>query len=395
MPDEGPATEAVERDLGDRDPVVETPGEVVWDREEYGHSTLPVRLYEEPRWRDTGDSRRIEFYRPDKGSWVSVKAHWAPVLEGLVDGESIPMCEVRLRDARPDMNAATRKAVVRKVVGNLERLGMAEIVTPDPPEVFEGRYEVLEQLGRGGMGVVWLCRDRDREGARVAVKHAWNWRMPFEGAESSLVEEAERLRAFDHPAIVDLVDTFEVEGRFHMVREFLDGRSLASWCGDPDLGEPARVRLLGEIGELLAYFRDEGWLYLDPSPGNFYVDEVLEGLTLTDLGLCKRAPGGEVTASRRKGTLRYAAPEMMDGGAATQRSLIYSLGRVLWKMVTGRIPVARTSLEKVHRQDRAILELLRDSRASRREVDFFDHATRTDPEDRPETIEEALAILEA
>lgn len=395
MPDEGPARGAPRTASPDREPILQTPGEVAWDREEYGHTTMPVRLYERPRWRDTGEEKWMEFYVPETGEWERVKAHWAPVLEGLIEGESLPMCEVRLRDARPDFNAATRKFIVRKVVDQLERLGMAEVVTPDPPEVFGGRFRRLDHLGRGGMGVAWLCRDLDREGEpRVVVKHAWNWRTSFESAEEALVEEAEMLERFDHPAIVSLVDTLEVDGRFHMAREFLDGRSLGGACGQPELDEEARVRAIRGVAEVLAYLRDEGWLFLDVSPDNFFVDAELANPRLVDLGLCKEAGDGRVKTSNRTGTLRYAAPEMIDGGAATQRSQIYSLGRMLWRMVTGRIPVARSTVEKVHRQDRAILEVLRDSRASAREVEFFDHATRTDPEDRPATIEEAVAILE-
>lgn len=375
--------------------MIEIPGTLAWDEESYGYPELPIRLYEIPEWRRTGEEKWMEFYLPEKDSWEPVKAHWAPVLEGLVEGEALPWCEVRLRDARPDMNAATRAHVVRKVLRNLEHLGMAELVTPDPPERFDGRYEVLEQLGQGGIGVVWLCKDLETEGhPKVAVKHAWNWKTGFDRAEDSLKKEAEMLDRFDHPSIIRLIDTFQVEGRFHMVREFLEGRSLSSCCGTSELDGDRRVRMVEQMADQLAYIRDEGWLYLDVSPSNYYVDEELRTLKLGDLGVCKRAEDGTYEVSGRTGTTRYAAPEMMEGGTATERSLVYSLGRVLWKMVMGRIPVPRTSLEKVHRQDRAILELLRESRATEREVEFYDHATRTDPDERPATLEDAVAILD-
>lgn len=391
MPD-GLATH--DDDRVERDPIVETPGEIVWDEEIDGYSSLPVRLYEIPEWRDTWEEKWMEIYDPSSEQWTRVKKHWTPVLEGLIAGESLAECEARLEEARPDFNRATRRVIVRKVVRNLERAGMAKLVLPEAPEVFAGRFERIRQLGRGGMGIVWLCRDLEHEDQRVAVKHAWNWKTSFEKAEASIREEAKLLARFDTPRIVSLVDTFDVDGRFHMAREFLDGQPLSAICGSEELTEARRIRFARQIAEVVDRIWDEGLLFFDISPANFYVDRGEDALTLGDLGVTRKLEDGGVEVGSRIGTRRYAAPEMMGGGRATERSQVYALGRVYWHMVMGRIPVSRSSVDAVRRQNRAILELLRDSRASPREVEFFDRATRIDPDERPATLDEALAILE-
>lgn len=374
------------------EPVVETRGEVAWDEEIGGYSSMPVRLLVEPRWRSTWEERWMELYVPGTGRWRRVKKHWEPVLEGLLAGETLAESEDRLAEARPDFNEATRRFIVRKVVRNLERAGMAELVTPDPPAVFDDRYERVSRLGRGGMGVVWLCRDRETDGREVAVKHAWNWKTRFAKAEDSIREEAEMLARFEHPRIMGLVDTFEHEGRFHLVREYLEGRSLTAWCGDEDVDETRRVQATEQVAEVLDDLRGEGWFYFDVSPANFYVDPDAWELTLGDLGVYRPIEDG-LEVSSRIGTRRYAAPEMIGGGRASEASHVYALGRLHWHVVMGRIPVSRSSVDAVRRQNRAILELLRDSRASPREVAFFDQATRVDPDERPPRVAEALELL--
>lgn len=365
-----------------------------WTAEEHGYSKLGIRLTEIPRWREDDREKWMEFYHPRRERWIEIKAHWAPVLQGLVRGEELPECEARLKEARPDMNWATRRHVVRKVVNNLDRWDMIKLVTPEPPDVFGDRFQRVEKLGSGGMGVVWRCRDLGRgDRPDVAVKHAWNWKMSFENAEASIRQESELLERFDHPSIMELVDTFEHDGRFHMAREYLDGRPLVALCGRPELDERRRVRVARRIAEILDYLRAEGWFYFDVSPDNFFVEPGTDKLTLADLGLCEPIEDGLQVRSR-VGTRRYGAPEMIGGGIATERSHVYSLGRLYWKMVMGRIPVGRSTPEKVRRQDAAIAELLRESRASEQEVAFFEAACRTEPDERPATLGEALGILE-
>lgn len=380
----------------DREVQVQTPGEVAWDQEEDGYTTLPVRLYEIPEWRGIGQEKWMEIYVPGTDRWRRVKRHWEPVLEGLIDGCTLAECEERLAEARPDFNRASRRHIVRKVVRNLERAGMAELVLPQPPDVFDGRYERVRMLGRGGMGIVWLCQDRKRDGSpQVAVKHAWNWKTSFEKAQRSVQQEAEHLSRFDHERIARLVDTFEVDGRFHMVREFLDGEPLANLCGDPAFTEDRRILAVRQIAEALELIRGEGLFYFDLSPDNFYVEPGDRGVVVGDLGVCREIEADGIEVSSRIGTRRYAAPEMIGGGRATERSQVYALGRLYWHMVMGRIPAARSSVENVRRQNRAILELLKEEGASEAEVAFFDRACRMDPNQRPATLQEAVEILES
>jgi len=376
------------------EPVAETPGRVAWDAQGDGYTGLPIRLHVEPRWRETDEDTWMELYVPGDGEWRRVKKHWTPVLEGLIAGDSLSECEARVAEARPDFNRATQRYIVLKVVRALERVGVAEIVTPDPPEVFADRYEVLRQLGRGGMGVVWLCRDRERgEDPLVAVKHAWNWRTSFGKAQRSIEKEAGILASVDTPRIVSLVDTFHVDDRFHVARDFLEGDRLSSLAGEPDLDEAARVQALRDVGEALVELREAGWWYFDISPDNFYADPDTGRLILGDVGVCRPADEGGVEVSGRPGKRRYADPQLVGGGAADERSQVYALGRLAWKLVTGRIPAARSSLEAVRRQNAAILELLKDSRAARREIAFFEATCRMTPQRRPDTVEQALAIL--
>lgn len=205
-----------------------------------------------------------------------------------------------------------------------------------------GRYEILGLLGAGGMGEIWKARDTElvRE---VAVKV-----LPDEVAlDTTRIErfrrEAKALAALSHPNLLEIHDVGSADGVSFVVTELLEGESLRAAI--PPSGLPWRkVSELGaDIAEGLAAANEVGIVHRDLKPENLFL--TADGrVKILDFGLAtiddEEEPDGEsptvTEAGTVLGTVGYAAPEQLEGHRADVRSDIFSLGCVLYEMVTGR-----------------------------------------------------------
>jgi hypothetical protein len=205
------------------------------------------------------------------------------------------------------------------------------------------QYRVLQRIGRGGMGEVWLA-ERAVEGAvqRVALKRLSGSRW---SADELRRFERERriLASLEHPGIAGLLDGGRDEdGAPYIAMQFVEGLSLDQWCARsaPDLR--TRVRALREIADAVAYAHARLVVHRDLKPSNVMVDGFGRA-RLLDFGIAHLQGEGTLTAGAQSlMTLRYAAPEQIDSRPeATSVSVdVHALGLLLYELVAGRSPHA-------------------------------------------------------
>lgn len=300
--------------------------EVGWETTVDGVSALPVELVDPPTWERLPEHGKIRLAMPEWNRDSVLDDRVAHVLEGLEAGEDLPAIVDRLEreDAYPSRSSAHRNA--RNIVLGLAGQGHVEIHLPPVPETFAGRYERVRELGRGAVGVAWLCRETET-GERVVVKHAWNWSGPLDRRDENLRREARLAERLDHPGVVSLVDRVEHEGRFHLVREYVDGVDLGERVlTDGALPAPERRDVARQLADVLAHLHERSVLCMDVKPGNL-LREPGGRLVLADLGHCRRVEDPPVGLERVPGTRGYLGPEVFEEHRAGVPNDVYGLAK--------------------------------------------------------------------
>ncbi|HYL39422.1 MAG TPA: protein kinase [Bryobacteraceae bacterium] len=237
----------------------------------------------------------------------------------------------------------------------------AEDDTAAPPARI-GPYQLLEEIGRGGMGVVYrAARADDQYRMQVAIKIV---RSGFGDELNNQRFKAERqiLANLDHPNIARLLDGGAMDGRPYFVMEEVQGQPIDQYCDVHSLTLRERLELFRTVCSAVAYAHQRLVIHRDLKPGNILVTD--DGQPkLLDFGIAKmldpkeRAETGDPTVTiLRLMTPDYASPEQTRGDAITTASDVYSLGVVLYGLLTGRRPY-RTTGRMPHEISQAILEL--------------------------------------
>jgi predicted Ser/Thr protein kinase len=227
-------------------------------------------------------------------------------------------------------------------------------------------YSIESQLGKGGMGVVYRARDT-RLDRPVALKMITPGLVANPERRSRLLLEARSAAAVSHPAIAQIYDIDEVDGNLFIAMEYVDGRTVSRLIADGELDLMGAIEIALQVAEGLAKAHDTGILHRDIKSDNIMVTR--DGhAKLLDFGLAKLVePGsGEPvspaelsrTLTRGRvhtipgavmGTLSYMSPEQARGKDLDRRSDIFSLGTVLYEMVTSELPFkGETPLDTMH-----------------------------------------------
>jgi len=205
-------------------------------------------------------------------------------------------------------------------------------------EQLKDEYEILEELGRGGMAIVFKARERQLE-RDVAIKV-----LPFSLAfDKEFVErfqrEARTSAKLEHPSIIPIYRVGKSGRVIYFVMKFLRGKPLSSVLAARGTLPPAEIRqVLVQVTRALAYAHKSGIVHRDVKPDNIMFDE--HGLAVvTDFGIAKAASGGKLTGTGMSiGTPHYMSPEQARAQSLDGRSDLYSLGVVAYQCLTGRVP---------------------------------------------------------
>ncbi len=203
-----------------------------------------------------------------------------------------------------------------------------------------GAYELLEEIGRGGMGVVYRARQKGLDRV-VAVKMILATFLASPEHVRRFQIEAKAAAALRHPNIVPIHDVGQFHGQHYFVMEYVEGQSLAERIARGPLEPGAAARLLEQVARAVGHLHRHGIVHRDLKPSNILLDA--EGLPyVTDFGLAKVfLPGSELTATGViAGTPSYMSPEQAAGhaGQIGPKSDVYSLGAVLYELLTGQPP---------------------------------------------------------
>ena len=203
-----------------------------------------------------------------------------------------------------------------------------------------GVYQIVEEIGRGGMGEVYRAVRADGQyDKQVAIKFVRG------GFDTSYVLERFRherqiLASLDHPNIARLHDGGTTEdGIPYLVMELIEGIPIDQYCDEHDLDIPERLRLFTQVCTAVQYAHQRLVIHRDIKPGNILV--TADGVPkLLDFGIAKilDPSGGTETTMLRPMTPEYASPEQIRGEPITTATDIFSLGVVLYRLLTGRSP---------------------------------------------------------
>ena len=214
-----------------------------------------------------------------------------------------------------------------------------------------GEYELLTEIARGGMGVVYRARQTALDRI-VALKMILAGRLANQEEVTRFRTEAEAAAKLQHPNIVAVHDVGERDGQNYFTMEYIEGTSLDQRLAEGPLNAKVAARYVRILARAVAYAHKQGILHRDLKPSNILID-VEDEPHITDFGLAKRlgpAASGQTRTGAILGTPSYMSPEQAQGksdelGPACD---VYSLGAVLYELITGRPPFrAETPLDTV------------------------------------------------
>jgi serine/threonine-protein kinase len=213
-----------------------------------------------------------------------------------------------------------------------------------------GRYRVLKELGRGAMGLVYLGKDPTIQ-RFVAIK---TMRLDhidsdekLQDIKSRFFREAESTGRLSHPNIVTIYDAGEEQGLGYIAMELIEGTPLKQWARKPNLLPVDEILLIvATVADALDYAHQQGVVHRDIKPVNIMLtkDRLVK---VMDFGIAKMASSSKTQTDIVLGTPTYMSPEQISGKKVDGRSDIFSLGIVLFELLTGQLPFTADNLSAV------------------------------------------------
>jgi serine/threonine-protein kinase len=207
-----------------------------------------------------------------------------------------------------------------------------------------GQYTIERELGRGGMGIVYLANDLKLD-RRVAIKTLPGHLAHDEKMRERFLREARTAAALSHPNIVPIHRADEIDGHVFFVMGFVDGESVAQRVGGGGPMSPGEVvRVMREVAGALHEAHTRGIIHRDVKAENILIDRVTGRAMVTDFGIARLAEATPLTVTGLVlGTVQYMSPEHVSGEAVDARSDVYSLGIVAFYALTGIFPFVSES----------------------------------------------------
>lgn len=260
-----------------------------------------------------------------------------------------------------------------------------------------GKYEILEELGRGGFGIVYHAFDTVLEVER-AVKELYPNLVNDPTFVSRFRQEARVAARLDHPNLVPVHDFGQIDGKYYLAMGYMAGGSLKDLLRLEGKLEPKRAyEVLAQVCEGLEYAHARGIVHRDLKPGNILFDET-DKARMADMGFAKVMSEGASRSMSASGSLvgtpTYMAPETWRNKPATPQTDIYSLGCILYEMLTGKVMFEGDSPAEVmtkHVVDgpQYVADLPHDLRS------VLDKALKREPDERYPDAKELLADFKA
>jgi serine/threonine protein kinase/predicted ATPase len=261
---------------------------------------------------------------------------------------------------RPEESALQSGADSERIMGISTGPATAAQASPESsdrasaqPAAF-GRYAVLRALGAGSFGAVYLGHDGQLDRA-VAIKVLHSSRASSAAEYDQFLHEARKLAQLRHPGIVAVHDVGVHDGQVYVVSDYLDGPDLGRWLAENRFKWPEAVRIAAAVADALAHAHERLIVHRDVKPANIIMVTADRAPVLVDFGIAlddARAGGQEQGVLC--GTPCYMSPEQASGAAhrIDGRMDIYSLGVVLYELLTGRVPFRSANFAELLRQIR-------------------------------------------
>jgi tetratricopeptide (TPR) repeat protein len=313
-----------------------------------------VAAFEEEGHADLA-ARKLEEYVGVVGAAASpdVYSHLAELLtRGDEPGRALEVLEV-LREREPTYpNIASRIEALRKIVSGRRLDEGTAPATTTATLVSDQRYEIIEEIGRGGMGLIFKARDR-RLGRIVALKRLPENLREHPKALQLFLNEAQAAARLNHPNIVTIFDTDQEDGTFFITMELLQGMPLNLVLRERGrLGPRDTARIGVQVARGLQYAHDQQIVHRDVKTANLFLtrDKVVK---IMDFGLAKIIEEVRRGSTVIGGTPSYMAPEQAAGDRVDHRADLYALGVTLFELVVGRLPFVKGDVAYHHRHTEA------------------------------------------
>ncbi len=263
-------------------------------------------------------------------------------------------------------------------------------------QVFDGRYRIDALLGVGGMAAVMAAHDI-KEGKNVAVKILKEEMSNDKQAVKRFINESKAVAVMNHPNIVKVYDVVVGDDLKYIVMEYIEGETLRKYMDRiGPIPFDKTVAILSQILDALDHAHGKGVIHRDIKPQNILIMKSGK-VVVTDFGIAKIADGDTMMDDKTMGTVYYISPEQAEGRAIDNRSDLYSLGAMLFEMLTGRFLFdADSTLGIAMKQINAEPPSLRDilPTVPKGMEQFVLFALMKDPEDRFQSAAQMMKYLE-
>jgi eukaryotic-like serine/threonine-protein kinase len=204
-------------------------------------------------------------------------------------------------------------------------------------QMIDGRYKVLSRLGAGGMADVFLAEDQQL-GRKVALKLMYRRFSEDPGFVERFRREAQAAAGLQHPNVVSVYDRGSYDDTYYIAMEYLPGRSLKQLIRQEAPLDPVRaINITLQILKAARFAHRRGVIHRDLKPHNVIIDES-DHAKVTDFGIARAGASDMTETGSIMGTAQYLSPEQAQGLAVSPGSDLYSIGVILYELVTGRVP---------------------------------------------------------